>query len=108
MGRRLRQRIETRIGQASKTIDIEYFRKMDVYANVPVSECIRATGEKPMGVRWVDVSKHDEERPKYRPRFAAIWGKRPPNARTLRDNTAAGVLAISDVGCHVGVISFKV
>ena len=44
---------------------------MEVYTEVPASGRIRVTGKKPIGVRWVDISKQDEGNPKYRSRFVA-------------------------------------
>ena len=46
-------------------------RKHKVYAKVPISKCIRATGKKPIGTRWIDISKGDGLHPDYRPRLAA-------------------------------------
>ena len=44
--------------QASK---MDYYRKMSVYREVPISECIR----------WVDTDKGDRTRPSYRSRLVA-------------------------------------
>ena len=38
------------------------FRQGLWYTRVPVEECINAIGKKPIGFRWVDISKHDVER----------------------------------------------
>ena len=34
--------------------------KHGVYEKVPVSECWKATGNPPIGTRWVDVNKGDD------------------------------------------------
>lgn len=39
--------------------EIEYCRKLKVYIEVAIQECIRAIGQQPIGVRWVDISKQD-------------------------------------------------
>ena len=48
--------------------------------NLPSTECIprcrkkecwEATGKGPIGVRWVDINKGDEDRPEYRSRLVA-------------------------------------
>ena len=38
---------------------------------VPEEECWRNTGNKPIGTRWVDVNKGDDEHPEYRSRLVA-------------------------------------
>lgn len=45
---------------------IEYFKSMHVYSKVPIEECIRETGKKPIGVRSVDIHKRDEVNHEYR------------------------------------------
>ena len=47
------------------------FRKHKVYVKVPLAQCWAQTGKKPIGVRWVDINKGDEENPEYRSRLAA-------------------------------------
>ena len=36
---------------------------------MPVSECIKVTGKKPIGTRWTDINKQDEIDPLYRSRL---------------------------------------
>ena len=52
------------------------FRTHGVYVKVPIEECIRRTGKKPVGSRWVDINKGDEENPEYRSRLVANEIKR--------------------------------
>ena len=47
------------------------FRKHNVYEKMPIQECLQRTGRKPIGVRWVDINKGDEVKPKYRSRLVA-------------------------------------
>ena len=51
--------------------EIEYFKQHKVYTKVPIEECIRVTGKKPIGVRWIDVNKQDDIDPKYKSRLVA-------------------------------------
>merc|ERR1711888_502578 len=40
--------------------------KHDVYEKVPLDECWKTTGQPPIGTRWVDVNKGDDQNPDYR------------------------------------------
>ena len=51
--------------------EIEEVRKQQVYKMVPISECLARTGRKPIGVRWVDINKGDDDNPNYRSRIVA-------------------------------------
>ena len=53
--------------------EMEYFRKMQVYKKVPRSKCFAATGKGPIGVRWIDVNKQDNDNPLYRSRLVAKY-----------------------------------
>ena len=58
------------IRQARKEEIIE-LHKYKVYEKRPIEECLRVTGKKPMGIRWVDTNKGDELNPEYRSRIVA-------------------------------------
>ena len=45
--------------------EIEFFRKMDVHSKLQAEEHVRDSGEPPIGVRWVDVGKRDEDNATY-------------------------------------------
>ena len=51
--------------------EITYFRNMNVYKKVPLEECLRETGKKPIGIRWVDINKGDRKNINYRSRLVA-------------------------------------
>ena len=51
--------------------EMEYFKKMRVYEKVTLAECMKATGRKPIAVRWVDINKGDTTNPNYRSRLVA-------------------------------------
>ena len=40
------------------------FRKHNVYTKIPLAQCWAQTGKKPIGVRWDDKNKGDENNPK--------------------------------------------
>ena len=44
---------------------------MRVYEKVTLAECMKATGRKPIAVRWVDINKGDTTNPNYRSRLVA-------------------------------------
>ena len=56
--------------------EMREFSKHGVYVKVPVKECLERTGRKPIGVKWVDINKGDEESPEYRSRLVAKGIKR--------------------------------
>ena len=45
--------------------------KHSVYEKVPLDDCWKATGQGPIGTRWVDVNKGDASNPDYRSRLVA-------------------------------------
>ena len=51
--------------------EMEEIRKHGVYVKVPIEECWRETGKKPIGTKWVDVNKGDSVHPEYRSRLVA-------------------------------------
>ena len=50
--------------------------KHRVYTKVPIRQCLEETGRPPVGVRWVDVNKGDDQNPDYRSRLVAQELKR--------------------------------
>ena len=51
--------------------EIDFMVDWQVWEEVPVSHCWQATGKGPLGGRWVDVNKGDEESPNVRCRYVA-------------------------------------
>ena len=45
---------------------IAYFKSMKVYEKVPTSEAWSTTGQAPIAVQWVDISKGDSRKPLHR------------------------------------------
>ena len=58
------------VGKARQE-EMEYFFGMNVYAKVLENEAWGRTGKRPIGVRWVDVNKGDDDDPNYRSRLVA-------------------------------------
>ena len=52
--------------RAAREEKLKVVDEMGVWELRPISECIGVTGEKPVKVRWVDVSKGDDESPNVR------------------------------------------
>ena len=46
-------------------------RKHGLYEKRTIEECMRITGKRPIGVRWVDINKGDTVNPEYRSRLVA-------------------------------------
>ena len=50
---------ESGVKQARKE-EMEEFNKHKVYTKVPIEECWKTTGKKPIGTRWIDINKGDK------------------------------------------------
>ena len=57
--------------QKARALEMEYFKKKNVYTKRPRAEAIRRTGKPPTTVKWVDVNKGDDVEPNYRSRLVA-------------------------------------
>ena len=55
----------------ARSEEVAYIRKMGLDNKVPVEECLRKTGRKPIQVRWIDINKGDAIHPNYRSRLVA-------------------------------------
>ena len=53
---------------AARMVEVDYIKKMNVYAKVPRAEAIQA-GIKPISTRWIDINKGDWDNPVYRSRL---------------------------------------
>ncbi len=61
---------------AAGQVEMETLKTDGVYEKVPIEECWKNTGRAPVGVKWVDTNKGDEENPEYRRRLAAKENKK--------------------------------
>ena len=57
--------------QKARLEELGEIAKHGVYERVPLDECWKNTGQPPIGTRWVDVNKGDDENPDYRSRLVA-------------------------------------
>ena len=57
--------------RAARDEEISEIIKRSIYTIVPISDCWKVTGDKPIGVRFVDVNKGDTSNPNYRSRLVA-------------------------------------
>ena len=63
--------LDPKLLRAARQEELQYFKDMKVYEYAQVSECLKATGRPPIGVRWVDTNKGDRAKPNYRARLVA-------------------------------------
>ena len=57
--------------------EMEFVRSRQIYSYSTVSECRARTGQPPIGTKWVDTNKGDDQRPKYRSRLVATEVRKP-------------------------------
>jgi hypothetical protein len=60
-----------RLVEKARKEEIDFMVDWEVWEEVPVARCWQATGKGPLGGRWVDVNKGDEESPNVRCRYVA-------------------------------------
>ena len=53
--------------RAARALEVEYYRKMDVFDKVPIEECYQVTGKAPIKTKWIDHDKGS----RYRSRWVA-------------------------------------
>ena len=71
-----RQTLRTDLVKAARREEMEYFVAKKVYQKAPREEAIRQQGKVPITVKWIDVNKGDDEKPKYRSRLVAREARR--------------------------------
>ena len=57
--------------EEARNEELNGVRKHKVYIKVPTPQCIERTGRRPVGTRWIDINKGDDENPSYRSRIVA-------------------------------------
>ena len=65
------QELNHEMVKRARAEEMQAFKKHNVYTKVPIEECMRETGNKPIGHRWVDIDKGDRNHPNYRSRLVA-------------------------------------
>ena len=79
-----------------------------MWTKVPISECYNNTGKAPIGTRWVDINKGDDNEPDYRSRSVGKDFKGNDNKRNdlfaatppLEAKRTLFALAASQCGTH--------
>jgi hypothetical protein len=65
------QKLPEKLVQAARGEEIEFMDTWGVWIPTPISTCWEKTGKGPLGGRWVDVNKGDDESPEVRCRYVA-------------------------------------
>ena len=63
--------LDPKLTREARMEEIAEIRNMTVYRKVPVSMCLKETGKRPVGTRWVDTNKGDQQSPNIRSRLVA-------------------------------------
>ena len=75
-----KQVLKDSLVQEARAKELLYFNSKGVWGKRPRSEAFQKIGRPPITVRWVDVNKGDELKPKYRSRLVARQPKLPTRA----------------------------
>ena len=59
------QILDEKLVKKAPQLEMVYLVSKNVYNKKPIKEALRNTGRQPIGVRWVDVNKGDDETPNY-------------------------------------------
>ena len=57
--------------------EMRFVRDRNIYSYSTVKECLAETGRAPVGTKWVDTNKGDDQNPKYRSRLVATEVRKP-------------------------------
>ena len=63
--------IKTELVLKARAEQLEEVRKFNVYGKVPIQNCWNDTGKDPIGVRWLNDNKGDDDNPEIRCRIVA-------------------------------------
>ena len=66
-----RASLDPKAVRAARAEEVDYVKKMGFYTKVPISECLKQTGQTPISIRWIDINKGDVSNPNYRSRLVA-------------------------------------
>ena len=65
------QELETEIVRKARALEMEWYRKMNVYEKGPIEECFERTKKQPINVKLVDRTKGDRQHMNVRSRLVA-------------------------------------
>ena len=63
--------LDTKLTMKARMEEMEQFKKHQVYEKVKEEVCWQVTGKGPIGTRWIDINKGDENNPDHRSRLVA-------------------------------------
>ena len=63
--------LQSRLVQNARQEEMDEVQKHQVYKKVPIQQCWQETGKGPIGTRWIDINKGDDQNPEYRSRLVA-------------------------------------
>ena len=63
--------LDRKLVKAARQLEMEFFKSLGVYKHDTIDNCWRVTGKAPIGVRWGDTNKGDNENPDVRCRLVA-------------------------------------
>ena len=73
------QILDTRLVIAARKEEMATYYSHNAYEKRPITECWHVTGKAPIGCRWIDINKGDDEHPEYRSRLVAKEINRSPS-----------------------------
>ncbi len=73
------KKLDAELVKIARKEELEEVKKHGVYEQVPIDECWKVTGKRPIGVRWVDVNKGDQIQPEVGSRLVAKVIKKHKN-----------------------------
>ena len=97
------QPLPPQLVQEARRRELEYFESKGVWKLVPVEEARAVCGKPPISVRWVDVNKGDDLRPKVRSRLVAREIRRPEEAAIFAACTGTISLVVGLVTNLIGM-----
>lgn len=65
------KRLKAELVRRAREQEMNEFRKHGVFEKVDIQQCWGSTGKEPIGTRWVDINKGDEDNSDYRSRLVA-------------------------------------
>ena len=65
------QELDPEVVRKARALEMEWYRKMNVYEKRPIQECFRKTKKPPIKVKWVDHNKGDRQHINVRSRLVA-------------------------------------
>ena len=90
----------------ARALEMEFVKERQIYEYRPVAECIKKTGKPPVGTKWLDTNKGDDEQPLVRSRLVAMEFKRSWIAKwfaaTPPMEAVRVLLVIAAAGCSEG------